>query len=69
MFAALAKAAKPRLGELNAQTLMNTAFALAAAGQRDGARFAAMAKEAKLHFGSATLREHCVGVRKGGAAG
>merc|ERR1712224_430242 len=47
LFAALAKQAKQRLGEFNAQELANTAWAFATAGQLDELLFAALAKQAK----------------------
>ena len=51
MFAALAKEAKQRLGEFNAQGLANTAWAFATEGQADAALFEALAMGAKQRLG------------------
>ena len=57
LFAALARAATPRLGEFTAQGLSNTAWAFAAAGQRDEALFAALAKAATPRLGEFNPQE------------
>ena len=46
----LARAAKKRVGELNAQPLANTAWAFATLGQLDEKLFATLAREAELRL-------------------
>ena len=51
MFAALARAAEPRLGDFNVQNLTNTAWAFATASQQDAQLFAALSRVAELCLG------------------
>ena len=52
LFAVVARAAGPRLGEFTAQNLANTAWAYSTVGQPDAQLFKALSKEAKQSVGS-----------------
>ena len=57
LFAALAKQAKQRLGEFNAQEFANTAWAFVTVGRLDEMLFAALAKQAKQRLGEFNAQE------------
>ena len=57
LFAALARAAGPRLREFNTQNLANTAWSFATAGERDEVLFAALSKAAESRLSEFNAQE------------